>query len=29
MIGGPAGTAIDKAQQVASDAVEQLQASNV
>jgi ElaB/YqjD/DUF883 family membrane-anchored ribosome-binding protein len=28
VLGGPAGTAIDKAQQVASDAVEQLQASN-
>jgi ElaB/YqjD/DUF883 family membrane-anchored ribosome-binding protein len=28
MIGGPAGTAIDKAQQAASDAVQQLQTSN-
>ena len=28
VLGGPAGTAIDKAQQAASDAVQQLQASN-
>jgi hypothetical protein len=28
MLGGPAGSAIDKVQEAASDAVEQLQTSN-